>query len=283
MKVKHSKYKNTGILFELLTRQITSETIKGETPKAINVLKKFFNKNTQLLKEYQIYNTLLNQKYKDSNKATILLETCLEAHKEVNKSILRREKFNLVKEIKKVYNAEDFFNAKIDNYKVLASTYVLLENQANPIVLTNSKVTIVEHITGNALPNKPKTEMVMEEYEKFDQSTRLLTYKILLEKFNEKYTDLSNNQKVLLKEYVYNVSNSPKLKAFVNEEINTVKSQLSHLADKVVDPVVKIKINEVTNLLQPLCKKSSVHDDNIINLLNYYELVNELDSVHGKA
>lgn len=283
MKVKHSKYKNTGILFELLTRQITSETIKGETPKAINVLKKFFNKNTQLLKEYQIYNTLLSQKYKDSNKATILLETCLEAHKEVNKSILRREKFNLVKEIKKVYNAEDFFNAKIDNYKILASTYILLENQANPIVLTNSKVTIVEHIMGNALPNKPKTEMVMEEYEKFDKSTRLLTYKILLEKFNEKYTDLSSNQKVLLKEYVYNVSNSPKLKAFVNEEINTVKSQLSYIADKVVDPVVKIKINEVTNLLQPLCKKSSVHDDNIINLLNYYELVNELDSVHGKA
>lgn len=283
MKVKHSKYKNTGILFELLTRQITSETIKGETPKAINVLKKFFNKNTQLLKEYQIYNTLLSQKYKDSNKATILLETCLEAHKEVNKSILRREKFNLVKEIKKVYNAEDFFNAKIDNYKILASTYILLENQANPIVLTNSKVTIVEHITGTALPNKPKTEMVMEEYEKFDKSTRLLTYKILLEKFNERYTDLSSNQKVLLKEYVYNVSNSPKLKAFVNGEINTVKSQLSHIADKVVDPVVKIKINEVTNLLQPLCKKSSVHDDNIINLLNYYELVNELDSVHGKA
>jgi hypothetical protein len=283
MKIKHSKYKNTGILFELLTRQITSETIKGETPKAINVLRKFFNKNTQLLKEYQIYSTLLNQKYKDSNKATILLETCLDAHKEINKSLLRREKFNLVKEIKKVYNAEDFFNAKIDNYKVLASTYVLLENQANPIVLTNSKVTIVEHITGTTLPNKPKTEMVMEEYEKFDKSTRLLTYKILLEKFNEKYTDLSNNQKTLLKEYVYNVSNSPKLKAFVNEEINTVKSQLSHLANKVVDPVVKIKINEVTNLLQPLCKKSSVHDDNIINLLNYYELVNELDSVHGKA
>jgi hypothetical protein len=283
MKIKHSKYKNTGILFELLTRQITSETIKGETPKAINVLRKFFNKNTQLLKEYQIYSTLLNQKYKDSNKATILLETCLDAHKEINKSLLRREKFNLVKEIKKVYNAEDFFNAKIDNYKILASTYILLENQANPIVLTNSKVTIVEHIIGATLPNKPKTEMVMEEYEKFDKSTRLLTYKILLEKFNEKYTNLSDSQKTLLKEYVYNVSNSPKLKSFVNEEIVSVKSQLSHLVDKVVDPVVKIKINEVANILQPLCKKSSVHDDNIINLLNYYELVNELDSVHGKA
>ena len=283
MKIKHSKYKNTGVLFELLTRQITSETIKGEAPKAINILRKFFNKNTQLLKEYQIYSTLLTQKYKDTNKVSILLETCLDIYKEINKSTLRREKFNLVKEIKKVYNAEDFFNAKIDNYKVLASTYVLLENQANPIVLTNSKVTIVEHITGATLPNKPKTEMVMEEYEKFDKSTRLLTYKILLEKFNEKYTDLSNNQKTLLKEYVYNVSNSPKLKAFVNEEITSVKSQLSHLMDKVVNPVVKIKINEVANLLQPLCKKSSVHDDNIINLLNYYELVNELDSVHGKA
>jgi hypothetical protein len=283
MKIKHSKYKNTGILFELLTRQITSETIKGETPKAINILRKFFGKNTQLLKEYQIYNTLLNQKYKDTNKATILLETCLETHKEINKSILRREKFNLVKEIKKHYNSEDFFNAQIDNYKILASTYTILENQANPIILTNSKVTLVEHITGNSFPNKPKTEMVMEEYEKFDKSTRLLTYKILLEKFNEKYTDLSNNQKILLKEYVYNVSNSPKLKAFVNEEIVSVKSQLSYLVNKIVDPVVKIKINEIANLIQPLCKKSSVHDDNIINLLNYYELINELNNIHGKA
>ena len=137
---------------------------------------------------------------------------------------------------------------------------------------------ILEHITGKGLPNKPKKDMVMEEYEKFDKETRALTYKMLMEKFNEKYSGLSNNQRLLLKEYVYNISNSPKLKRFINEEINNVKAEIKKLS-KSTDKVTQIKLNEVTNLIKPLCKKSSVHDDNVINLLNYYELVNELKSL----
>ena len=141
--------------------------------------------------------------------------------------------------------------------------------------IVNSKVSILEHITNKSIPNKPKKEMVMEEYEKFDKETRALTYKMLMEKFNDKYSGLADNQRTLLKEYVYNVSNSPKLKAFLNEEINKVKAEIETLAENT-DQVTKIKLNEVKNLIKPLCKKSSVHDDNVINLLNYYELVNEL-------
>ena len=118
----------------------------------------------------------------------------------------------------------------------------------------------------------------MEEYEKFDKETRALTYKMLMEKFNNKYSGLANNQKSLLKEYVFNVSNNPKLKTFINKEIKSVKTQLSELA-KNTDQVTKIKLNEITELIKPLCKKSSVHDDNVINLLNYYELINELKNV----
>ena len=279
MKPKHSKYKNTGILFELLTRQITSETISNDNPKATGILKKFFSNNSALLKEYQIYHALLNKKFNKEANATVLLETLIGAHNKLNKSVLRRERYNLVREIKDTYNLEDFFKAKISNYKVYASVYNLLEHKnANPLHIVDSKVIILEHITGKGLPNKPKKDMVMEEYEKFDKETRALTYKMLMEKFNEKYSGLSNNQRTLLKEYVYNISNSPKLKRFINEEINNVKIEIKKLS-KNTDKVTQIKLNEVASLIKPLCKKSSVHDDNVINLLNYYELVNELKSL----
>jgi hypothetical protein len=222
MKPKHSKYKNTGILFELLTRQITSETISNVTPRAVGILKKFFGNNSTLLKEYQIYHALLNKKFEKEANATVLLETLINAHSKLNKSALRRERYNLVREIKDTYNIEDFFKAKISNYKVYASVYNLLEHQ--------------------------------------------------------KYSGLNNNQRILLKEYVYNISNSPKLKHFINEEIIKVKSEIRKLS-KSTDKVTQIKLNEITGLIKPLCKKSSVHDDNVINLLNYYELVNELKSL----
>ena len=279
MKPKHSKYKNTGILFELLTRQITSETISNSEPKAVGILRKFFSNNSTLLKEYQIYHALLNKKFEKEASATVLIETLINAHYKLNKSLLRRERYNLVREIKETYNIEDFFKAKVPNYKVYASVYNLLENQsANLMSVVNSKVAILEHITNKNLPNKPKKEMVMEEYEKFDKETRALTHKMLMEKFNEKYSGLAENQRTLLKEYVYSVSNSPKLKAFINKEIVAVKAELEILAPKT-DQVTQIKLNEIKNLIKPLCKKSSVHDDNVINLLNYYGLVNELKVV----
>ena len=177
MKPKHSKYKNTGILFELLTRQITSETISNTPPKAVGILQKFFGNDSTLLKEYQIYHALLNKRFEKDASATVLIETLNGAHSKLNKSVLRRERYNLVREIKDTYNIEDFFKAKIPNYKIYASVYNLLENkEANPLSIVNSKVAILEHITNKNLPNKPKKEMVMEEYEKFDKETRALTY-----------------------------------------------------------------------------------------------------------
>ena len=280
MKIKHSKYKNTGILFELLTRQITSDTISGGNNKALSILKKYFNSKSELLKEYKIYNALSTKSYQDENKATILVNTLIEAHNKLNRSQLRREKYNLIKELKSTYDLNDFFKAKITNYKTMASIYNLTENKdATPLSIVDSKVQLIEHLTTPS--EKVKKNVVMETYNHEDKNTRLLTQKILLEKFNEKYKGLGENQKVLLQEYVNAVSNSPSLKTYINSEIKEVKKQLTKYSKTVTDQVVKIKINEAQNLIKPLCKKSSVHDDNVSNLLNYYELVNELKSIHG--
>ena len=282
MKVKHSKYKNTGILFELLTRQLTADTIAGNNPKSLSIIKKYFSGDSALLKEYKIYHTFVGKKFKEEGKATMLINTLIEAHGKINKGQLRREKYNLIKEIKDTYDINDFFKAKISNYKIMASIFNLLENKdASPLSIVNSKVTLLEHITGKTLENKPKKDVVMEDYAKYDKDTRLLTYKVLLEKFNDKYSGLGENQKSLLKEYVNSVTNSPALKSFINKEIKTVKKIITGYSKKVEDKAVAIKLTEAKNMIKPLCKKSSVNDDNVINLLNYYELVNELKTIHG--
>jgi len=280
MKVKHSKYKNTGILFELLTRQLTSDTIAGNTPKSLSFLKKHFNTKTELLKEYKIYHTLATKKYNKDSQATMLIDTLLEAHGKLNKSQLRREKYNLIKEIKETYNVNDFFKAKITDYKIMASIFNLLENRnATALSIVNSKVTLLEHITEKQL--KIKKNVVLENFNKQDKDTRLLTYKVLLDKFNDKYKGLEENQQTLLKEYVNSVTNSPALKSYINQEIKAIKQILTRYSKKVEDKVIAIKLTETKGMIKPLCKKTSVNDDNVINLLNYYELVNELKTIHG--
>tara|TARA_B100001113_G_scaffold339605_1_gene322974 strand:+ start:237 stop:1079 length:843 start_codon:yes stop_codon:yes gene_type:complete len=280
MKQKHSKYKNTGILFELLTRQLTSETIGGNQSKSLSFLKKHFNSKTELLKEYKIYHTLSTKKYNKDSQATMLIEELIKSHQKLNKSQLRREKFNLIKEIKNTYNINDFFNAKIKDYKIMASIYNLLENtKATPESIVKSKITLLEHITLNK--KSPNTNNVLKEFNQSDKNTRLLTYKVILEKFNDKYKDLADNQKILLKEYVNNVSNSPALKLYINEEIKKVKRDLNNFSKKVKDKAIVIKLNETKDLITPLSKKTSVQDDNVTNLLNYYELINELKKIHG--
>ena len=263
MKLKHSKYKNTGILFELLTRKL-----------------KHFNKKTELLKEYKIYHTLATQKYKKDHQATILIEELIKAHNNLNKSQLRREKYNLIKEIKDTYNVNDFFKSKVSNYKIMASIFNILESKNfSPKFIIKSKITLLEHIIEK--PKRIKKDNILENYNNQDTSTKLITYKVLLEKFNSKYKELADNQKTLLKEYVNCVSNSPALKTYINEEIKKVKKSLINYSKKVKDKAVAIKLNETKDLIKPLCKKSSVHDDNVSNLLNYYELINELKTIHG--
>ena len=209
------------------------------------------------------------------------MNTLLEAHEKLNKSQLRREKYNLIKEIKDTYNVNNFFKAKITDYKVMASIFNLLENKkATPLSIVNSKVTILEHITEKQ-DKSLKEDVVLENFNKQDKDTRLLTYKVLLEKFNDKYSGLQDNQKTLLKEYVNSVTNSPALKSYINQEIKEVKKTITRYSKKVEDKAVAIKLNETKGMIKPLCKKSSVNDDNVINLLNYYELVNELKTIHG--
>ena len=282
MKIKHSKFKNTGILFELLVRQIASDTISGADSAAIGLVKKYFSKS-ELTKEHKLYQALVSTKALTEGKAESLINATLEISSRLNRSALRKEKYNLIKDIREAYGIEEFFKSKINNYSQYAAAYNLIEAHnslefVEPSQVIENKVTLLEHITRKEVRKEDVKDRVLEEYAKMDKGTRILAYKMLLEKFNEKYGDMSPAQKTVLKEYINNISDTVKLREFVNESYTAIKSQIAQLSKTVVDKTIQIKLNEVATFLKPLDKNQSVKDDNIIALLQFHQLIEELKS-----
>ena len=277
MSIKHSKFRNTGLLFELLVRQITSDTLEGKNSAAINILKKYFV-NTELGKEYKLYEQVTAYKNLSEGKAEMVVNTLVEASTKLKRSEIRKQKYNLVKEIKDNYSVEKFFKAKVTNYKVFAALNNLIENQSSekvaPETVINNKLTILEHLTKT--PVAAPADELMEEYKGYGKDIRILTYKMLLEKFNEKYDHLTVKQKEVLREVITSVDNTDKLKEYYNSRITEVQSLLEGKITSIKDEVLKIKITEIVKYVKPLEKTEKVTNDCIINLLQYYELVNEL-------
>jgi hypothetical protein len=280
MKIKHSKYKNTGILFELLIRQITSDTLDGKDSPIKGILKQYFVK-TELGKEYRLYESLLKKTSITEAKAEMVISTLLESSKNINKRAVRKQKYNLINEIQKHYDLNEFFNHKLPNYKIQAAFYTLLEAYSmeviNPDIIINNKITILEHLSAAPITKKRIQEGVLEEFARSDKDTRTLAYRIILEKFNGKYENLNKHQKSILKELLNSIDNSPKLKEFYIAKSSEIKNELTKLNNTTKDQVTKIKINEVISLIKPLSKNVKVTDDDLIDLLQYCDLVNELE------
>jgi hypothetical protein len=283
--IKHSKYKNTGILFELLVRQITSDTLSGYDSKAANILKKYFVK-TELGKEYKLYETLSKHKNITEGKAEIIINTIIESSKNLNRGSLKRQKYNLIQEIQKHYTLDEFFKTKLPNYKAYASLYTLIEiynseQLSTPDQIINNKISLLEHLTSKNIIKQKVEDSVIEEFKSYDKDLRILTYRVMLEKFNGKYADLNSNQKNVLREFINSVDSTPKLKDFYNDNISKIVSKLSKLNEKVENKATQIKLNELKNIIKPLGKNNSVGNDDLVNLLQYYELLEELTKIHG--
>ena len=237
-KMKHSKYKNTGMLFELLTRQVTTDVLNNH-----------------------------------------LVDVVLTERKKINSTTLRKQKYNLIKEIKSNYNLENFFRTKIGNYTPLAAIYKVFEHgikKSNPADVVRNKFTIVEHIVANNIkPNQASN--ILAEYSTQDKDVRLLSYKILVDKFNEKYDgQLSRSQKALLKEYVNNGNNPASMKLYVDKKLPKIKSALEIGSKRIKDDVTKIKINEVINQINKISSSKTVKDNQVLSLMRVYELIKEV-------
>jgi len=285
MNIKHSKYKNTGILFELLVRQVTSDTLNGGNSPALNIIKNFFVKS-ELGKELKLYETLTKSKKLNESRSNLLIQTLLESAKKLNRKSLKREKYNLINEIKKHYNLDEFFKTKLPNYKTQAAFYTLVEAQnsselINPDQIVSNKYTILEHLTLGPVSQEKVKDEVIQEFETYDKDVRMLTYKILLEKFNGKYSDLHESQKEVLKEFITSVDSTPKLRTFYNNRIQQLREELATISKNITDKAVQIKLNEVLPLIVEIEKTQPIKNENIVDLLQYCELVEELKAANG--
>ena len=281
MKIKHSKFKNTGLIYELLVKQIAADTLsKNESP-ALVILRKYFAGKTTLAKELKLYEYILKNTNLIDTKAETVISTITEISRKLNQNTLKNQKYNLISEIKENYNIDEFFGIQVRDYKALAALYCLLEAQnnstlVNPEFLVSNKMTIIEHLTSKEVTKEEVKDTLIEEYSKYDKDLRLLTYKILLEKFNKNYKNFLPEQKNILKEFITSVNSTTRLKNIVNEELEKIKTKVGEFSGKIKDEVVKIKLQEVLKNLEPVKKTEKITDNHLINLMQYYDLVNEM-------
>lgn len=286
MKIKHSKYKNTGILFELLVRQATADTLKGTDSPAIDLIKKYFVKS-ELGREYKLYESVIKSKVLNEGRANVVISTILETSQKLNRTSLRKQKYNLIAEIKNQYDLDSFFGTKIKNYKELASLYTLIEgfnikDITDTDQLVDNKITLLEYLTKQNVIAEEVKEDVLKEFQTYDKDLRILTYQVLLEKFNSKYQDLSNDQKQVLKEFINAVDSTPGLRNFYNIKIAELQKALNTEAKSITDKATQVKVQEISKLLTELDKNDRVSNDNLVDLLQYYELIKEIKVANGK-
>jgi len=284
MKVKHSKFKNTAILFELLVKQITQEVLSNSTKNlSEKIIKEFFNSRKELAKELKLYNWIVKERFSSNDDAKLFLSEVIEERKKLDESKLAKEKYNLIKTIKESYELDKFLSSNLQNYKLLASIYKVFESKAQGIKVEirdyiDSNNTILEHIT-NERPTKKPQDKLYEEFKKQSEDLRLLTYKLLIENFNSKYSNLDDSQKGLLREFINNVSNTSTFPKFINEEAKKALSALIAESKDITDKVTKIKISEMIKLFKSdkFLKENSEKQVSVLMLT--YELLKEIRNV----
>lgn len=284
-KAKHSKFKNSGVLFELLTRQITSDILAGRDETFTkNLMFKYFNESKELGKEFQLYNFISSQSSKNPESADRILDVVLQTRSKINGRELNKQKYNLVKEIKEKYNIDEFLKNKIPNYKLYASIYKLFENQdVNEVKFgVEELVEAREYVVENLTKDKKNDSQPLDLYSSQPAEVRLIAYKFLIENFNKKYSNLLPDQKRLLKEYITNVSNTNKFTEFVNVEYKRVSSVLKENVSKVNNDIIKIKLNETITQLSNKSIVGLVKENQLTSLLTAYELVEELNKIQNE-
>lgn len=281
MKIKHSKFRNTGLIFELLIKQIAADTLNNQDSPAVDLIKKYYSGNTSLAKEYKLYEFISKNKNVSQSRAESILSTITEVSRRLNQKQLKKEKYNLISEIKESYNLDEFFAIQFTNYKPLAALYCLLEVQNNenlvdPGFLIDNKTTILEHLTSSKQDREEVKDTLIEEYSKYDKDVRLLTFKILLEKFNDRYKDLLPEQKNILKEFITSVNSQKKLQNLIIDETLKIRKKIDLLSTRVKDDVTRIKLAEVSKAINTPKPIGKIKDSHLVDLMQYYDLVNEL-------
>lgn len=282
--IKHSKVKNTAILFEMLVRQVAHTTLSGkEDSPALALIQKYFSPNTELGKELQLYHLLSNTNISlTESKAVQLIDLAVSKRKLLNDKKLTQEKYNLVKEIKNKYDVNNFFDFKVQNYKLFASIYKTFLAETSEFSIKNLDNLVESHLTLTAHLLSPTKFVNKEEMynllKEQDEDIRLLSYKILIEKFNSKYNNLDEEQKQLIREYINHVSGTSKFTDYIKTAVPSLKQNLLKNSKLLTDDkVLSIKLTEVAHQLDEIANSKMLRESDIIALMIAYQIKKELN------
>lgn len=291
MNIKHNKIKNTGILFELLVRKVASDVLDNKSDSfAVKLMREHFHSKSELGKELHLYRSFFNATKLSETKALDMLDLVLAKRKTLNEKMLEAQKFLLIKEIKQHCDLKQFLSGRVPSYKVYASIYKLFESTTRTDTdvsmfmqideMVNARFVVVEHLKGALKEEKIiKESNYSEVLKEQPEEIRYLSYKFLLERFNEKYSNFSDKQKSLLREYINNGTDLEKFGAYVVQEAKELTQRIKKNSHKIKNDVTRIKINEVTSQLQNIQSKTTIKDNYITALLIAYEISHQLDSL----
>lgn len=282
MRIKHSKTKNTGILFELLVRKVAVDALNNISDGfAVSIIREHFHPKSELGKELQLYRTFFNNPVLSELKALNLLDVVLTRRHSLNEKLLEIQKYNLIRDVKKHCDLKEFMGGRVPSYKVYASIYKLFENTRENLVMFDDVITsrflVIEHLRGNL-----QEEQILKEssYEHAlrgqDDEIRFLSYKFLLERFNEKYSTFNARQKKLLREYINKATDVEPFKQYITSEARSLYTEITAAANKITNDVTKIKLQEVLTQLETIHTQSSIKENYITALLIACQLVDEL-------
>ena len=146
--------------------------------------------------------------------------------------------------------------------------------------MVEAKFTIVEHLSGKIINKEIKNDTALFEAVKGqEEDLRLLTYKILMEKFNQKYVGLDDRQKNLLREYIYNVSNSSALRIYVSNIAKELIGEIKVKLNKIDNQITKIKLTEVISQLEKIKTVQTIKENHMTALLIALEITKTLDTL----
>lgn len=268
MRLKHNKKRNTAFLFEVLTREYVKSIVKQnpKKQKAIKSIIKEYFCSGPLKEELSIYKEVLESKGLSEEDACNVLSEAKQRYDNINKHNVYTRQNSLIKEMKHSFSSSVFSNF-VPNYKDIATVYNIFNNKTSIKEKMLLEQRMIENLSESSVDNKK---------EHLDN----LTYKTFVNKFNNKYSNLPDEQKRILTSYIISFSdNSLSLKSVMNEQISTLKDKMNLLetSDKLDNETIKEKFVKVKEKLDSY-KEKEIDDIMVTEVLMIQDLVREIAS-----
>tara|TARA_R110002074_G_scaffold242146_2_gene413990 strand:+ start:66 stop:896 length:831 start_codon:yes stop_codon:yes gene_type:complete len=270
-KFRHNKKRNTAFLYEVLIRNLVKNVVKKDLKQkkvVINIIKEFFNKDTILYREMQLYKALCEQEKIDKKTAEKIISEVKRKREKLDNEEIFSEQSDLIKKMNKAF-AKSVFSSFVPNYKNLATISQIFGDK----MTIKNKILLEQEIVDEMTEEKQKVNM---------PSIDKLVFKTFVKKFNDSYgTSLLKEQKRVLNEYILSFSdNGLSFKTHLNEELSRLKKEVEKALTKEEvreDPDMLEKTKEVLNILEGF-KEEKINDAMLKRILKIQKLISEIDS-----